>query len=101
MHVALPARHTIKGHNQEKSMSKDPIVIVSAARTPMGGFQGDFKDVTAPELGASAIKGAMERGKISASEVDDVYMGCVLQAGLGQAGARQAALGAGLKDSTP
>jgi acetyl-CoA C-acetyltransferase len=82
-------------------MQKDPIVIVSAARTPMGGFQGDFKDVTAPELGASAIKGAMERAKLSADAIDDVYMGCVLQAGLGQAGARQAALGAGLKDSTP
>lgn len=82
-------------------MTKDAIVIVSAARTPMGGFQGDFKDVTAPELGATAIKGAMDRAKLSADAIDDVYMGCVLQAGLGQAGARQAALGAGLKDSTP
>ncbi len=82
-------------------MTKDAIVIVSAARTPMGGFQGDFKDVTAPELGATAIKGAMERAKLAPDAIDDVYMGCVLQAGLGQAGARQAALGAGLKDSTP
>jgi len=82
-------------------MQKDPIVIVSAARTPMGGFQGDFKDVTAPELGASAIKEALARAKLSADAVDDVYMGCVLQAGLGQAGGRQAALGAGLKDATP
>jgi acetyl-CoA C-acetyltransferase len=82
-------------------MSKDPIVIVSAARTPMGGFQGDFKDVTAPELGASAIKAALSRAKLKPQDIDETYMGCVLQAGLGQAGARQASLGAGLKDSTP
>jgi acetyl-CoA C-acetyltransferase len=82
-------------------MTKDPIVIVSAARTPMGGFQGDFKDVTAPELGASAIKAAVSRAKLSTDDIDEAIMGCVLQAGLGQAGARQAVLGAGLKDSTP
>lgn len=82
-------------------MTKDAIVIVSAARTPMGGFQGDFKDVTAPELGATAIKGAMDRAKLSASDIDEAYMGCVLNAGVGQAPARQAAIAAGLKDSTP
>jgi len=82
-------------------MQKDPIVIVSAARTAIAGFQGDFKDVTAPELGASAIKEALARAKLSAGDIDEAIMGCVLQAGLGQAGARQAALGGGLKDSTP
>ena len=82
-------------------MSKDPIVIVSAARTPMGGFQGDFKDVAAPQLGASAIAGAIARAKLSGNDIDDVYMGCVLGAGQGQAPGRQAALGAKLPDSIP
>ena len=77
-------------------MSQDPIVIVSAARTPMGGFQGDFSSLTAPQLGALAIKAAIERAGISADLVEEVLMGCVLPAGLGQAPARQAALGAGL-----
>jgi acetyl-CoA C-acetyltransferase len=74
----------------------DPIVIVSAVRTPMGGFQGDFANLTASELGAVAIKGAVERAGISAEEVQEVIMGCVLPAGQGQAPARQAALGANL-----
>lgn len=74
----------------------DPIVIVSAVRTPMGGFQGDFATLTATELGAVAIKGAVERAGIRAEDVQEVLMGCVLPAGLGQAPARQAALGAGL-----
>ncbi|PAU65424.1 acetyl-CoA acetyltransferase [Pseudomonas sp. PIC25] len=74
----------------------DPIVIVSAARTPMGGFLGDFKDVTAAELGAAAIRAAVERAGLAADAVDEVVMGCVLPAGQGQAPARQAALGAGL-----
>lgn len=74
----------------------DPIVIVSAVRTPMGGFQGDFAGLTAGELGAVAIKGAVERASISAEEVQEVIMGCVLPAGQGQAPARQAALGANL-----
>lgn len=74
----------------------DPIVIVSAARTPMGGFQGDFASLAAPELGAVAIRGAVERAGISPEDVQEVIMGCVLPAGLGQAPARQAALGAGL-----
>ena len=77
-------------------MSQDPIVIVSAARTPMGGFQGDFSSLTSPQLGALAIKAAIERAGISADLVEEVLMGCVLPAGLGQAPARQAALGAGL-----
>src|SRR6202451_3735997 len=74
----------------------DPIVIVGSARTPIGAFQGDFKDLTAPQLGAAAIRASIERAGISSDSVDEVLFGCVLPAGLGQAPARQAALGAGL-----
>jgi len=74
----------------------DPIVIVGAARTPIGGFLGDLKDLTAPELGAAAIRSSIERAGIPSDAVDEVLIGCVLPAGLGQAPARQAALGAGL-----
>jgi acetyl-CoA C-acetyltransferase len=74
----------------------DPIVIVSAARTPMGGLQGELKQFAAPELGAAAIRAAVERAGIKPEQVDEVIMGCVLPAGLGQAPARQASLGAGL-----
>ena len=77
-------------------MPTDPIVIVAAARTPMGGFQGDLKGFSAPELGAAAIRAAVERAKIEPGDVQEVIMGCVLPAGLGQAPARQASLGAGL-----
>jgi acetyl-CoA C-acetyltransferase len=87
-----------------KSMAKsaeDPIVIISAARTPIGGFQGAFASVPAPELGAVAIKAAVERAAVSPEDVDEVLMGCVLPAGLGQAPARQAARSAGLPDHVP
>jgi acetyl-CoA C-acetyltransferase len=77
-------------------MPTDPIVIVSAARTPMGGFQGELKGFTAPELGAAAIRAAIERAKIKPEDAQEVIMGCVLPAGQGQAPARQASLGAGL-----
>jgi acetyl-CoA C-acetyltransferase len=77
----------------------DPIVITSVARTPMGGMLGIFSTVTAPELGASAIRAAVERSALSPADVDEVIMGCVLPAGLGQAPARQAARAAGLPDS--
>jgi len=77
-------------------MHSDPIVIVSAARTPMGSFQGELKGFAAPELGAAAIRAAVERAKISPDDAQEVIMGCVLPAGQGQAPARQAALGAGL-----
>ena len=77
-------------------MSTDPIVIVGAARTPMGGFLGDLKDVAAPALGARAISTAVERAGVAPESVDEVLMGCVLAAGQGQAPARQASLGAGL-----
>jgi acetyl-CoA C-acetyltransferase len=74
----------------------DPVVIVSAARTPMGGFQGELKGFAAPELGAAAIRAAVERAKLRPDDVQEVIMGCVLPAGQGQAPARQASLGAGL-----
>ena len=77
-------------------MKSDPIVIVSAARTPMGGFQGELKGFTAPELGGAAVRAAVERAKIRADEIEEAIMGCVLPAGQGQAPARQAALAAGL-----
>jgi acetyl-CoA C-acetyltransferase len=77
-------------------MTNDPIVIVSAARTPMGGFQGELKSFAAPELGAAAIRAAVERAKVQPSDIQEVLMGCVLPAGQGQAPARQASLGAGL-----
>ncbi len=77
----------------------DPIVILSYARTPMGGMQGALSEVSATELGATAVKAAVERSGISGNDIDRAYMGCVLPAGLGQAPARQAALKAGLPKS--
>src|SRR5580658_5740466 len=74
----------------------DPIVIVGAARTPIGAFQGDLSGLTAPDLGSAAIRAAVTRAGVSAAGVDEVLFGCVLPAGQGQAPARQAALGAGL-----
>ncbi len=74
----------------------DPVVICSFARTPMGGFQGALSGVKATELGATAVKAAVERAGVPAEKVDQIFMGCVLPAGLGQAPARQAAIGAGL-----
>ncbi len=78
----------------------DPVVIVGSARTPIGAFQGDLKDLTAPQLGAAAIRASVERAAIPPDLIDEVLFGCVLTAGLGQAPARQAALGAGLPAST-
>ncbi len=80
-------------------MSKDPIVIVGAARTPMGGFMGDLSAVPASELGATAISAALARAGVSGEDIDDVVMGCVLQAGQGQAPGRQAALAGGVAKS--
>ncbi len=77
-------------------MQNDPVVIVSAARTPIGGFMGEFKSLAAPELGAIVIRAAVERAGLKPEAVQEVIMGNVLPAGLGQAPARQAALGAGL-----
>ncbi|MBK6632733.1 MAG: acetyl-CoA C-acetyltransferase [Betaproteobacteria bacterium] len=77
-------------------MSNDPVVIISAARTPLGGFMGDFASLTSAQLGAAAIQAAVARAGIKPEQVEEVIMGCVLPAGQGQAPARQAALGAGL-----
>jgi len=79
----------------------DPIVIAAGARTPIGAFQGALKDKTATELGATAIAAVLDRARLAPDDVDEVLMGCVLPAGLGQAPARQAALGAGLPTSIP
>ncbi|MDK9697341.1 MAG: acetyl-CoA C-acyltransferase [Siculibacillus sp.] len=82
-------------------MTTDPIVVASAARTPMGGFQGDFATRTAPELGAAAIREAVARARLDGEDIDEAFVGCVLPAGVGQAPARQAVLGAGLPVSVP
>jgi acetyl-CoA C-acetyltransferase len=82
-------------------MKSDPVVILSARRTPVGAFQGAFATVTGPQLGAVAIKAAIADSGLAASQVDEVILGCVLSAGLGQAPARQAAIGAGLPTSAP
>ena len=74
----------------------DPVVIVGGARTPMGSMLGDFKDVAATQLGATAIKAALDRSKASPEDVGEVIMGCCLMAGLKQAPARQAAHYAGV-----
>ncbi len=81
--------------------SIDAIVICGAARTPLGAFQGAFSDVPATELGAVAIRAALDRARIASEVVDEVFMGNVRPAGLGQAPARQAALAAGLPKSVP
>jgi acetyl-CoA C-acetyltransferase len=82
-------------------MNKDPIVIASAARTPMGDFQGAFAGVPATDLGSTAIRAAVERAGIRPGEVEEVFIGCMLSAGLGQAPARQASIVAGIPVSTP
>ena len=77
------------------------VVVVSAIRTPIGSFMGSLSSLSASKLGAIAIKGAMEKINLNPSLVDEVYMGNVVQAGVGQAPARQAAIGAGISDSVP
>jgi len=79
----------------------DPIVIAAGARTPIGGFQGEFKDLTAPSLGAAAAKAALVRSGVAPEDVEEVILGCVLPAGQRQAPARQAALAAGLPQAVP
>lgn len=78
----------------------DPVVVVSVSRTPLGGFLGSLSALEAPQLGAAAIASAVQRAGVAAQAVDEVYMGCVLPAGVGQAPARQAALSGGLPEST-
>ena len=78
----------------------DPIVIAGPARTPMGGMQGSLASLSAPQLGAVAIKAALKRSGVDPEQIDETIMGCVLPAGMGQAPARQASLGAGIPNST-
>src|SRR3977135_4629364 len=80
-------------------MATDPVVILSAARTPLGRFMGDLTPLSAHKLGSHVISAALERAKLAAERVDEVFMGNVLPAGQGQAPARQAARGAGLPDA--
>jgi acetyl-CoA C-acetyltransferase len=82
-------------------MNSDPVVILAARRTPVGAFQGVFATVTAPQLGAIAIKAAVADSGVAVSQIDEVIMGCVLSAGIGQAPARQAALGGGIPAGVP
>jgi len=82
-------------------MSTGNVVILSGARTPMGGFQGELSALSGPELGAAAIGAALERAQIAANDIGETVMGCVLSAGLGQAPARQAARFAGVPDHVP
>jgi acetyl-CoA C-acetyltransferase len=85
----------------QSNSTTDPVVIVSAARTAMGGFQGVLSDLSGPEIGAVAVRAATERAGLSSTAVDEVLMGCVLSAGTKQAPARQAAILAGLDKGTP
>ena len=82
-------------------MSSDAVVVVAAKRTPVGAFQGALSSATATQLGATAIAAAVEQSGVAAGDIDRVMMGCVLPAGLGQAPARQAALGAGVPEGVP
>jgi len=81
-------------------MSQESVVIIDGARTPMGGLQGALSSLSAPELGATAIAAAVSRSGVAPADIDEVFMGCVLPAGLKQAPARQAAIGAGIPTST-
>ena len=78
-------------------MISDPVVIVAAKRTPLGGFQGQFNSVSAPQLAAAAISAAVEQSGLKGTDINEAIFGCVMPAGVGQAPARQAVLGAGLK----
>src|SRR5215207_4642500 len=83
------------------AQSIEEVFIVGAARTPIGAFQGAFSEIPSPRLGATAIQAALGRSGLAADKVDELYMGCVLPAGLGQAPARQAGHHAGLPRSVP
>ena len=80
-------------------MKNSPVVIINGARTPMGGLLGSLSSVAAPDLGATAISATLERCGVAKEHIDEVFMGCVLAAGLKQCPARQAALGAGIPNS--
>src|SRR5690349_16834998 len=97
--AGLMCAATIRLRSFQMATSADPIVILSYARTPMGSFQGALSPLSATELGATAVQAAVERAGLNGEDIDKVFMGNVLSAGLGQAPARQAALGAGLPRS--
>ncbi len=99
--MSVLGRSFAAASNWIKEQNMRDVVIVGAARTPIGSFLGALAAVTATELGSVSIRAALERAAVSPEDVDEVFMGCVLPAGLGQAPARQAALGAGLPQSTP
>src|SRR5262245_58182894 len=99
MDQALPVR-SVESGRLSRMKTRDAF-IVGAARTPIGAFQGALAQVSAPALGSVAIRAALERAKVAAEAVDEVYMGCVLPAGIGQSPARQASLGAGIGARTP
>jgi acetyl-CoA C-acetyltransferase len=90
----------VNHHLKEVQMTHDPVVIVSAARTPLGRFQGELAGIPAPALGSHAIRAALDRAGLAPDRAEEALMGCVLPAGQGQAPARQAARGAGLPDAT-
>jgi acetyl-CoA C-acetyltransferase len=89
----------LKGKAMAQISAQDPIVILSYARTPMGAMQGALADASATDLGATAVRAAVERSGVAGEDIERIYMGCVLPAGLGQAPARQAAIKAGLPKS--
>jgi acetyl-CoA C-acetyltransferase len=95
------AVETDREHLTEKLMDKSDVVIATALRTPIGAFQGVLSPATAPQLGAAAIRRALAAANVAPADVQEVVMGCVLSAGLGQAPARQAALGAGIPQNVP
>src|SRR6478735_3600961 len=99
MRLTLSGIARYSQHTRRQDMRE--VVVVSAARTPIGSFQGALASLKAPELGAVAIREALGRAQVEAREVDEVLMGCVLPAGVGQAPARQAAIFAGLPKETP
>src|SRR5258708_38415090 len=82
-------------------MNSDPVVILGARRTPVGAFQGALATVTAPQLGSVAIKAALADSGLAAAQIEEVILGCVLSAGIGQAPARQAAMGGGIPAGVP
>lgn len=98
--MANSIQHLLNSHRNTIEMNK-PVYVLSAVRTPMGSFLGSLSTVPAPQLGATAIRGALDAAGISPDEVKEVIMGNVLQAGLGQAPARQAAMAAGIPDDVP
>src|ERR1700733_6659952 len=99
--ITAPKFRTALSSLESAMASFPPVYLVSATRTPIGAFLGSLSSVTAPHLGAAAIKEAVSRAKIAPDQVGEVFMGNVLSAGIGQAPARQALIYAGLPDKVP